>query len=916
VLHKLTEMRDKLQRMNEKQESIAVELLRTNHLANQALELTQSGEWHVNGDDLSVWYSSERNAKICGDPPRPPDWRYDTRTEIWQHIFDADPQLAAEVTQKFEAAMKGPLSSFDAVYLYKRPQDGRTIWLRTQVQVHRTSDGRVAKVFGVNQDITTIKQAEIAIIEAKLAAEDANKAKSDFLANMSHEIRTPMNAIIGLSHLALKTELTPRQQDFLSKIHQSGQHLLGIINDVLDFSKIEAGKLEVDSSKFDLAKLLDNVAGLLSDKASAKGLELVFDVGRNVPYHLIGDPLRLSQILINYANNAIKFTERGEIDIVIRVRESSANQVLLHFAVHDTGIGLTEEQTGRLFQSFQQGDMSTSRKYGGTGLGLVISKKLAELMGGEVGVESVFGKGSTFWFTARLGVAAQDWPELSPSVDFRGRRVLVVDDNSSARNVLADILSNMGLIVSTSNDGATALEAVLKASQSQAFDLVLLDWQMPGMTGIETASAIRKFNLNPAPKIAIVTAYDREDVRQQSKGIGIDHILIKPINSSVIFDTVIHLLAQIREPATPETSNHSVVLTNMASIKDAKVLLAEDNLMNQVVASELLRDAGLVVDIAENGQIAIDMAKAGVYDLVLMDMQMPVMDGMESTRQMRALPQLCDLPIVAMTANARPEDRKLCMDAGMVDFVAKPIEPEELFKTLLHWIKPRQAIVVPASTVVTNVAPHQALPEVPGLNQGAGLRRVLGNPKRYVAMLRGFTKNQSHVTQSIRQNLALHDIPTAERQAHTLKGLAGNIGATELQNLAEQVEHNISAGLPQSDTLDKLEAMLDQQCRAIASVFPARDSASTPAIFDVTQRDQVLKDLMVLLRGDDAQAQRLMNENATMLGAAIPEHFQQIENAIQNFEFEEAVQLLATAQEKFIAGDAMLNQPDQREGTL
>jgi PAS domain S-box-containing protein len=551
-------------------------------------------------------------------------------------------------------------------------------------------------------DITEQKRTAEAMQRAMEASEDAAKTKSDFLANMSHEIRTPMNAIIGMAHLALKTDMTPRQRDYVKKIQGSGQHLLGIINDILDFSKIEAGKLNVEHSEFELDKLLDNVANLVAEKTTAKGLELVFDIASDVPRHLVGDSLRIGQILINYANNAVKFTEQGEVDIVINVHKRLDNEVMLWCGVRDTGIGLTEEQVGRLFQSFQQADTSTTRKYGGTGLGLSISKKLAELMGGEVGVTSEHGKGSTFWFTARLGIGSQKQRDLVPDPDLRGRHVLVVDDNENARLVLGDLLTTMSFKVEEVGAGKTAIDRVkARAGTPEAFEIVFLDWQMPIMDGIETAGKILELGLDKPPHLVMVTAYGREEVMNAAHAAGIEDVLIKPVNASLLFDTAMRVLGAEVADRRSAGDAPSLLLEDMAMLKGARILLVEDNDLNQEVASEILRDAGFVVDIADNGQIAVNMVGENPYDIILMDMQMPVMDGVTATVEIRKDARFNELPIVAMTANAMQQDKDKCLAAGMVDFVTKPIQPDELWAALGRWVKPKHAPLkadaVPAS---------------------------------------------------------------------------------------------------------------------------------------------------------------------------------------------------------------------------
>jgi two-component system sensor histidine kinase/response regulator len=715
--------------------------------------------------------------------------------------------------------------------------DGQQVLLDCIVSPLWDENGEPQGVLGISRNITERKRNEEEIRHAKELAEEAARMKSDFLANMSHEIRTPMNAIIGLSHLVLKTDLSARQRDYIQKVQSSGQHLLGIINDILDFSKVEAGKLDLENTDFELEKLLDNTSSLISEKCHAKGLELVFEVAPDVPPTLVGDSLRLGQILLNYANNAVKFTEKGEVVISVRASERTERDALLHFRVRDTGIGLTGEQIARLFKSFSQADTSTTRKFGGTGLGLAICKKLAELMGGEVGVESEPGKGSTFWFTARVGVGQARKRELVPNPDLRGRRALVVDDNDQARLVIVDMLESMTFTTTQSACGSDAIEEVrIAAEQGRPYDIVYLDWRMPGMDGLETARHIKSLGLASPPMLLMVTAFGREEMLKEASRMGIENVLVKPVSPSILFDTTMGVLGGRRDPAAPD-ARPGAVDVRLQAIRGRRILLVEDNDINQQVARELLEDAGLVVDVADNGEVALAMVDRQPYDLVFMDMQMPVMDGVTATQALRRMERFQHLPVVAMTANAMEADRQKCLAAGMNDFLVKPIDPEDMWSILMRWVRPQAAPAAGATppAPVSAVAPMAAAPRGPaaagelpqgidGLDTALGLSRMAGKKPLYLAMLRRYASGQGPAGRQIREALDQGDAETALRVAHTLKGVSGNVGATRIQELAGAVEHALAEGQPADEVrmrLVELEVPLGTLVAALQEQLPA-----------------------------------------------------------------------------------------------
>ena len=664
-----------------------------NFLSEQALELAGAAPWEKVIADPVDFICSERAAAILGLPPKA-DLHYSQQDDFYANAAAADAGLAEASTADLLAAIAGMQSLYDATYRFIRPLDGRTIWVRSMARVVRDEHGQPVHIYGVLQDVSERKQAELDLLAAKDSAEEATKAKSDFLANMSHEIRTPMNAIIGMSHLALQTDLDKRQRNYIEKVHRSGENLLGIINDILDFSKIEAGKMGMETIGFRLEDVMDNLANLVGMKAEDKGLELLFNTAPQVPTALLGDPLRLGQVLINLGNNAVKFTERGEIVVGIEKVSEDANGVELHFWVKDSGIGMTPEQCSKMFQSFSQADASTTRKYGGTGLGLAISKNLVELMKGRIWVESEPGKGSSFHFHAHFGVQTEPQPRRMFRADeLLGLRVLVVDDNAAAREILSTMARTFGLEVDVAWDGKQALELVAQADKKALpYDLVLMDWKMPVMDGVEAVRQLQGEQLSRVPTVIMVTAFGREEAMgsAQARGVTLNSVLTKPVTPSTLLEAIGEALGKgvvTETRAHEKADSHSGVLEQLVG---ARVLLVEDNDMNQELAMELLANAHIEVVLAKHGQEALDiLAKDTAFDGVLMDCQMPVMDGYTATRAIRQNPAFKDLPIIAMTANAMAGDREKVIEAGMWDHIAKPLNVNDMFATMAQWIKPR-----------------------------------------------------------------------------------------------------------------------------------------------------------------------------------------------------------------------------------
>ncbi len=790
---------------------------------------------------------------------------------------------------------------------------GREIPVMASSALLKDSSGKVLGGFEIIRDLTAEVEAEKRLQDAyfreekaKRAAEAANRAKSEFLANMSHEIRTPMNGVIAAADLMLSEKMPPKAEHYLKIIQSSAYSLLGIINDILDFSKIEADMLDIETHPFLLDDVIDRVTDMFMSEAAKKRIELLVDIDLEAPNALIGDPTRLQQIIKNLIDNSIKFTKRGGIILVgVKESERSADRTTLTFFVKDTGIGIAPEYLPRLFKPFSQIDTSSTREYGGTGLGLSICKRLVEMMGGRIWVESELGKGSTFSFTLRFGwQPAVQKRKFVPPPDIQHLNVLVVDDCADSRLIIQKMLESFGLRVKSVSSGEESLKALKESeTREEPFELVVIDWMMPGLGGIETSKRIRR-DLNLTIPIILMTAFGKEAEMLDAEKAGINAFLTKPIHQSILFNVIMDTFGKKAlkiEEEEKRITTKATIYKNF--LRGMRILVAEDNPTNQEIALAILEGAGIVVEVANNGKEAIEAVQRSRFDAVLMDIQMPEMDGYEATRMIRKESKFKLLPIIAMTAHAMKGDEEKCLKAGMDGYVSKPISQDRLFHTIWKLVERQKKAPyykepeAPEARRIT-VAETEGLPErLPGINIQDALSALNIDKAVFKHILIGFLKNNKESANKIRDAFDKKDWESLVQLAHSIKGSAGSIGADELYKAARELETAGKEGAPTSPLLDRVETALNQVLESLRSLadtskaepLPVKERGAALGV-DPAEVIPILKQLADAIELADP-------EEINIYFKAVKEHldfstFQKLENQINNYDYDKALKSL------------------------
>jgi two-component system sensor histidine kinase/response regulator len=846
--------------------------------------------------DASFTYIScnKAFAKLIGQP-------------VEQIIGSKDEELFDDenIVQWFREADKKILATQEIVRLeeWVTYPDGKKVLLDTLKSPFYDESGKLIGLLGVCRDVTERVEAENLLKAAKEKAEKATAAKSDFLAKMSHEIRTPMNAVIGLSRLTLKTHLNCEQTDYVEKILSAGEALLGLINDILDFSKIEAGKLSIEKTLFDLDDIMAKTINISAINAHSKGLELITNISNSIPHSLVGDPLRLQQILINLVNNAIKFTDKGTVCIEVAATEETKDDILLQFTITDTGIGMCELQQEKLFQSFSQADDSMTRKYGGTGLGLAISKQLTQLMGGEINIKSKQGAGSTFSFTVLLGKSKQgvNKPTISAD-DFNTLKVLVVDDAEIARVVLVELLSQWGLTVEQCDNGFEAIDKIQTAQYSeQAFDIILMDWRMPEIDGIETSKKIMELPLKTSPQILMVSAFDRDLARESAEksNVIIHQYLEKPVNKSTLSTAIRNVLLDRPDKILPSKWQDEVI----PDFSRAKILLVDDNAINRQVALGFLKDTRAQVDIAENGVIALEKVQLNNYDLVLMDIQMPEMDGLTATKIIKNELNLATLPVIAMTAQAMADDVIKSQQAGMCDHLSKPISPEQLYQCIMKHLVYSSVVrqnLTDKNQTLCHYQPKKhdnkviaQLEKIQILTPEQALKKMGGRTKLYLSLVRDFYKSQGQTVANLSTINEKTDLDLLYRTIHTLKSNAAYIGAYELVRLCNAFELSLEKNAYPSSILATIVQSLTILLQQLSTVFNQDTKQEKTVHFSKVAFCEMLTAILPKLHHADFSAEELLPDLQLLVtNSQYCQQVSKLSDFVNDVEYVQAVEII------------------------